>query len=179
MRGFLASLDELHGVVAPASVLDVGCGEGLLTDRLAERFDQARVVGLDLDDPGLRAEWALRRRPNLQYRTGDVEALPYPDGDFELVSAIEVLEHVADPAAALAEMTRVASRNVLVSVPREPLWRALNLARGAYLRDLGNTPGHIHHLSRRALARLVSQHAPIEEVRTPLPWTMVLARVDG
>ena len=55
-----------------------------------------------------------------------------------------------DPEATLAEMARVARRHLLVSVPREPLWRGLNMARGAYLRDLGNTPGHVNHWSKRA-----------------------------
>ncbi len=65
---------------------------------------------------------------------------------------MEVLEHVPDPAAVLAEMFRVASRWVLVSVPREPLWRGLNMARGSYLRDFGNTPGHLNHWSKRSFA---------------------------
>jgi hypothetical protein len=63
------------------------------------------------------------------------------DGEFDLACAIEVLEHVPTPAHTLAEMARCAARHLLVSVPREPLWRALNMARGAYLRELGNTPG--------------------------------------
>ena len=79
-----------------------------------------------------------------------VEALSFADGEFDLVAATEVLEHVADPQAAVAEMARVARRWLLVSVPHEPLWRALNVARGAYLRELGNTPGHLNHWTRRA-----------------------------
>ncbi len=62
------------------------------------------------------------------------ENLPFADGEFELASAIEVLEHVPDPEHTLAEMARCAERHLLVSVPREPLWRVLNIARGAYLR---------------------------------------------
>ena len=79
--------------------------------------------------------------------------MPFADGEFDLAGAIEVLEHVPDPEHTVAEMARVASRWLLVSVPREPLWRGLNLARGAYVRDLGNTPGHLNHWCRRALRR--------------------------
>jgi hypothetical protein len=88
-----------------------------------------------------------------------------------------VLEHVPDPDHTLAEMARVAAGHLVVSVPREPLWRALNLARGAYLKDLGNTPGHVNHWSRRAFVRMLSRHGEVVEVRSPFPWTMLLVRV--
>jgi hypothetical protein len=90
-----------------------------------------------------------------------------------------VLEHVPEPGATLAEMARVARRWLLVSVPREPLWRGLNLARGAYVRDLGNTPGHLNHWSRRAFVSLLARHGTVQEARSPLPWTMALVRVDA
>jgi hypothetical protein len=73
-------------------------------------------------------------------------------------------------------MRRVARRHLLVSVPREPLWRALNLARGAYVADLGNTPGHVNHWSRRAFERLLAGYGKVE-IRTPFPWTMALVRI--
>ena len=176
MAGFRRTLDELWLEASPESVLDVGCGEGVLTAEWAERLGDGRVVGVDLPDPKLEREWA-RRRPNLEFRAGDATQLPFADGEFDLAAAIEVLEHVADPEAALAEMARVARRWLLVSVPREPLWRGLNLARGAYLRELGNTPGHLHHWSRREFQALLERHGRIERARAPLPWTMVLARV--
>jgi hypothetical protein len=74
-------------------------------------------------------------------------------------------------------MARVASRHLIVSVPHEPLWRILNVARGAYLRELGNTPGHINHWSRAGLQRMLARHGEVLEVRSPFPWTMLLVRV--
>ena len=178
MAGFRSTLDELFARAAPGSVLDVGCGEGVLTHEWAERLGEGPVVGIDLDDPKLRAEWAQRSRPNLEYRAADATALDFAEGDFDLAAAIEVLEHVPDPEATLAEMARVARRHLLVSVPREPLWRALNLARGAYLRSLGNTAGHVNHWSKRGFVSLLSRHGTVEQVRSPFPWTMLLVRVD-
>jgi hypothetical protein len=64
-----------------------------------------------------------------------------------------------------------------VSVPREPLWRVLNLARGAYWTQLGNTPGHLNHWSRSAFVRLLLRHGEVVEARSPFPWTMLLVRV--
>jgi 2-polyprenyl-3-methyl-5-hydroxy-6-metoxy-1,4-benzoquinol methylase len=96
-----------------------------------------------------------------------------------MACAIEVLEHVPDPEHTVAEMARVARRHLLVSVPREPLWRMLNMARGAYLADLGNTPGHVNHWSKRSFVRLLAQHGEVVEKRSPFPWTMLLVRLGG
>jgi 2-polyprenyl-3-methyl-5-hydroxy-6-metoxy-1,4-benzoquinol methylase len=177
MARFHRDLDELFARASATSLLDVGCGEGVLTHTWARRLGDRRVVGIDLDDPGLQAEWAKRTAPNLEYRVMRAERLPFADGEFDLAAAIEVLEHVPDPEHTVAEMARVAGRHLLVSVPREPVWRALNLARGAYVRELGNTPGHVNHWSRRSFARLLERHGEVLEARSPNPWTMVLLRV--
>ncbi len=177
MTGFHSALEELWNRAAPESVLDVGCGEGVLTVDWAQRLGDRRVVGIDLDDPKLRAEWAARSRPNLEFRAEEATRLSFDDSEFDLATAIEVLEHVPEPEATVAEMARVARRHLLVSVPREPLWRALNMARGAYLRDLGNTPGHVNHWSKRDFVSLLSRHGAVEEARSPFPWTMLLVRL--
>ena len=179
MGRFEGTLDELFTLAGPRSVLDVGCGEGVLTEQWADRLGDGRIVGIDLDDEKLRAEWATRRRENLEYRVMKAENLPFADGEFELASAIEVLEHVPDPEHTVAEMARVASRHLLVSVPREPLWRALNVARGSYVRDLGNTPGHLNHWSKRSFERLLARHGEVVQARSPFPWTMLLVRLGG
>jgi len=180
MAGFERTLDELFAIAAPDTILDVGCGEGVLTEQWADRkrpSPPTRIVGIDLEDPKLAAEWAVRQRPNLTFAPMEVERLAFADGEFELVAATEVVEHVTDPERALAEMARVASRHLLVSVPHEPLWRALNMARGAYLRQLGNTPGHLNHWTRRSFVSLLGRYGEVAEVRAPFPWTMLLVRV--
>jgi 2-polyprenyl-3-methyl-5-hydroxy-6-metoxy-1,4-benzoquinol methylase len=177
MAGFESTLDELWQKAAPRSILDVGCGEGVLTAQWADKLGDGRIVGIDLDDPKLKAEWAQRRRANLEYRVEDATNLSFGDGEFDMASAIEVLEHVPDPERTVAEMARVAKRSLLVSVPREPLWRGLNMARGAYLKDLGNTPGHVNHWSKRSFVSMLSRHGTVEDVRSPFPWTMVLVHV--
>jgi SAM-dependent methyltransferase len=177
MGGFHSTLDELWTKAAPSSILDVGCGEGVLTLEWAERLGEGRIVGIDLEDPKLRAEWAKRSRLNLEFRAEEATQLSFSDDEFDLASAIEVLEHVPEPEATLAEMARVARDHLLVSVPREPLWRGLNMARGAYWRDLGNTPGHVNHWSKRGFVSLLSRYGTVEEARSPFPWTMLLVRV--
>jgi SAM-dependent methyltransferase len=177
MAGFETTLEQLFTTAAPRSLLDVGCGEGVLVHQWAQRLGDARVVGIDLEEPSIQAGWAQRKAPNLEYRVMRAENLPFADGEFDTACAIEVLEHVPDPEHTLSEMARCAERHLLVSVPREPLWRMLNMARGAYWSELGNTPGHLNHWSKRSFARLLSRYGEVAETRSPFPWTMLLVRL--
>jgi ubiquinone/menaquinone biosynthesis C-methylase UbiE len=177
MTAFERDLADLLARARPDSLLDVGCGEGVLTLQWAQALGERRVVGLDLPDPKLAAHWRQRTRPNLSFVTGHGDRLDFSDDEFDLVAAIETLEHISHAERTLAEMARVGRRHLLVSVPREPLWRALNLARAAYVRQLGNTPGHVNHWSKRSFRRLLAEHGEVVDLRTPLPWTMALVRI--
>ena len=177
MGAFERTLAELFAQADPQSLLDVGCGEAVLTHKWAQALDGKRVVGIDLDDPQLHELWKERQAPNLEYRVMKAENLPFADGEFDVATAIEVLEHVPDPAHTVAEMARVAKGHLLVSVPREPLWRGLNMARGAYIKQLGNTPGHLNHWSKRSFVDLLSRHGDVVQARSPFPWTMLLVRL--
>jgi 2-polyprenyl-3-methyl-5-hydroxy-6-metoxy-1,4-benzoquinol methylase len=177
MGGFERALEELFEAAQPRSLLDVGCGEGVLVQRWALRRPDIRVVGIDLEEESIQAGWAERQAPNLEYVVTGAERLPFAAGEFDLVCAVELLEHVADPEQTLVEMVRCAQRHLLLSVPREPLWRALNMARGAYLGQLGNTPGHLNHWSRRSFIALAARYGTVVEVRSPPPWTMLLLRL--
>ncbi len=177
MGGFERTLEELLRRAEPQSLLDVGCGEGVLVHRWALSLPGKRVVGIDLEEESIQAGWARHQAPNLEYRTMPAEDLPFAEDEFDLACAIEVLEHVPDPEHTLAEMARCAERHLLVSVPREPLWRMLNIARGAYVPQLGNTPGHLNHWSQRSFERLLARHGEVVEVRSPFPWTMLLVRL--
>jgi SAM-dependent methyltransferase len=179
MAAFEGTLEELFTQASPASILDVGCGEGVLTYQWAQKPGVERIVGIDLDDPQLHEAWKGRQHPNLEYRVMKAENMPFADGEFEAATAIEVLEHVPDPEHTVSEMARCASRHLLVSVPREPLWRGLNMARGAYWKELGNTPGHVNHWSKRSFVQLLSRYGTVVEARSPFPWTMLLVRIGS
>ena len=178
MSTFETTLGELFTQAAPQSLLDVGCGEGVLVHQWAQAIAPRRVVGIDLEEPSIQAGWAQRQADNLEYKVMKAEDLPFADGEFDMATAIEVLEHVPDPVHTVAEMARVAERHLLVSVPREPMWRGLNMARGAYLKELGNTPGHVNHWSKKSFVALLERHGTVVEARSPFPWTMLLVRLD-
>jgi 2-polyprenyl-3-methyl-5-hydroxy-6-metoxy-1,4-benzoquinol methylase len=173
---FQATLLDLARCSGGREVHEVGCGEGFLSALLAaEGF---AVRGSDIAAPAIAAarRRAAERGLAATFAVADLHALT-PDADgAELVVCCEVLEHLTDPDAALALLARLARPHLLVSVPREPLWRLLNMARGRYWRDLGNTPGHLQHWSRAAFVALLGRHLEVRAVRSPLPWTMALCR---
>ena len=101
------------------------------------------------------------------------------ENKYDLVVCSEVLEHLEDPEQALKNIKELCNENgfILLSVPKEPIWRICNMARGKYWKDLGNTPGHIQHWTKRDFCRMVVNNGmKIISVKTPFPWTMVLAK---
>jgi len=178
---WVARLEVLLDRVATSSggrtgcALEVGCGEGVIAAHLTRHWP--RVVALDLPDSGLRAHW--RDRPGPAYLHADAHRLPFAGGQFDVVVAAEVLEHLPDPERGLAELARVGAGSLVLSVPREPIFRSCNLLAGRHVRRLGNTPGHLNHWSTRSFVRFVSRVARVRAVATPFPWTVVWASLDG
>ena len=172
LAAFFTKLDTLLPTSAPDRILEVGVGEGKVATRLARRYPQAQITGLDLPDDDLRNHW---RTAELTGLFASAERLPFADNTFDLVLAIEMLEHVERPDYVLAEINRVATGPVVLTVPWEPAWRLANLARGAYLKDLGNTPGHIQHWTRKAFRTTVSRHLSVRSASISFPWTLVSA----
>jgi SAM-dependent methyltransferase len=164
-------LDDVARVTPQARVLEVGCGEGEIAALLHHRWGD--VTGLDLPDAGLRADWAGIDGPRFLH--ADAQRLPFPDDHFDLVVAVEVLEHLRDPARGLAEMARVSRRHLVLSVPREPIFRLGNLFTGRHVRDLGNTPGHLNHWGSKAFLDFVGGVGTVRRHARPLPWTAVWA----
>jgi len=175
MAGFERSMLQLLERAGPLqSVLEVGCGEGHVTARLARLYPGARVLGTDLS-PEI-VEEARRLHPGLEFEPRSVYHAGEGGERFDLVVACEVLEHLDQPHRAVEAIAATARRWVFVSAPREPLWRVLNVARGRYLGSLGNTPGHVQHWSRHGFLRMLQRGLEVVEVRTPLPWTQALCR---
>ncbi|CAN5564197.1 hypothetical protein BH20ACT15_BH20ACT15_04550 [soil metagenome] len=176
--GFMAAFDDLVAITGAAEAHEVGCGEGELSARMARAG--MRVRGSDafpetIDDARRRAEV---EKLEIAYEATAVQSLDPAAHAAELVVCCEVLEHLPDPGAALEVLASLARPWLLASVPREPLWRALNVARGSHVRDLGNTPGHLGHWSKRGFLALLGERFEVVAVRSPLPWTMALCRVE-
>jgi len=179
MEGFLSSFDQLVARAEPRSVLEVGCGPGDLSLRMSRQgYD---VLGTDISGRMIRE---ARKRvvdggDKARFERIDLFDLEPEAGRYDLVVCCEVLEHLNEPEEAMCHLSRLTRAHLLFSVPWEPIWRILNLARGRYWRSWGNTPGHLQHWSRQAFLDLLDTHLDVDEVRTPFPWTMALARLPA
>src|ERR1022692_1158257 len=92
------------------NVLDIGCGPGTITAGLAALLPEGRVVGIDAAGDVLvqaRAEARRQGAGNASFEVGDVYHLAFADASFDVVHAHQVLQHLSDPIAALAERGRV------------------------------------------------------------------------
>ena len=153
-------------------VVEIGAGEGRITERLVERFPNATVVGLDLPDTNLAEEWDEIEVPMF---FGDATRMPFVDDSIDLVVGLEVLEHVPRartgprrhrPGAAVARRC--------CRCPREPIWRAGNMARGRYVKRLRQHPGPRQPLvveSVRALRRDAGSTSPTPAHRCRGRWS--------
>lgn len=154
-------------------VLEIGVGEGFSTQRIRPMLSQGTQFQASEFHADL-AQLARQRNPGILVSHESIYALNHQPSSFDLILCLEVLEHLENPRAGLVELARVSRKYAIVSVPREPMWRILNVMRGKYLRALGNTPGHIQHWSSKAFQDFVAPSFDILEVCTPLPWTILL-----
>ena len=149
-------LGALH---AGMSVLDVGCGPGTITVDLARRVAPGSVIGIDRSEQVLEQarDHSLSEDVSVAWAAGDVYALAHPPGSFDVVHAHQVLQHLADPVAALREMAGVAKRGGLVACrdadfasmawyPDEPALRRWLEVYSAVARANGGEPDAGRHL---------------------------------
>ncbi len=131
-------LGTLRGVV-PTSLLDVGSGRGVFLWPLLAAFPSLNTESIDLDEGRIEKINAVQRGgiENLSGQVMDVCQMSFDDDSFEVVTALEVLEHIPDYCQAIRELVRVATRFVLLSVPSKE----------------DDNPEHIHLFSAKELER--------------------------
>ena len=177
VAGFDEALTTLVRAARPASMHEVGCGEGRLSRKLHGLLGQ-EIRASDFSRE-LIAENLARGDVGVRYVARSVYELDPAEDRADLVVCCEVLEHVERPADALAALRGLWATHYILSVPREPLWRWLNMARGKYLGAWGNTPGHLNHWSQRGFVAFLERGGfRVERRLLPLPWTMVSGRFE-
>ncbi|WP_136516112.1 class I SAM-dependent methyltransferase [Geomonas edaphica] len=179
MENFSKSIRELAIMSGACEIHEVGCGEGHLSRMLATMGPDVR--GSDFSQQIIEKANQLSQSEGVHvpFKAASIYDLQSSEDAAELIVCCEVLEHLEAPEKALELLSKLAKPYIIVSVPREPLWRLLNMARGKYLTSLGNTPGHINHWSLKQFLRLISAFFDIIEVRTPLPWSVVFCRAKN
>jgi 2-polyprenyl-3-methyl-5-hydroxy-6-metoxy-1,4-benzoquinol methylase len=143
-------------------LLDVGCGDGALACRLADRFEE--VHGVDIAPRAI--ELAVRAGVNAKVVDLNREALPYPDGYFDALTSLSVLQYVADLDRALVECRRVLAPGgvLLVSIPNmRAIWRLFKLGvLGTFPRtsidtSAGIDGGALHYFCSRDFSKLLER----------------------
>lgn len=174
---FMKNLTDLASLAAPHTILDIGCGEGVVIRQLLAIWNkrQVNIYGTDLQVEAFQVIQQITTEGN--YFVSNIYHPPLQPHYYDLVICMEVLEHLDNPEIALQKIEKLTKKYCLLSVPHEPLWRMANMIRGRYLSDLGNTPRHVNHWSRKGFIEFVGNHFQIETIRSPFPWTMILARV--
>ena len=170
VSSLITSIDMRWG-----QALEIGAGQGYSTSYIRKTLhEKVQFQASELEPEQVRM--ASMRNPDVPIRTESVYELQGEDKSIDLVIMLEVLEHLEEPETALSEISRVTRQYAILSVPREPIWRILNFARGKYWKSLGNTPGHINHWSARGFRKFVEPYFKVVEFRTPLPWTILLLK---
>ncbi len=175
VQRLLASwMGKLTGVLGTPSgtVVDVGVGEGFAL----ERMFPAGTAAVALEYRHDKAKVASDRLAAVAVVRGDAGVLPFPDRSADLVTSIEVLEHLPTFRPAVAEMARICRGRLVVSVPWEPWFRLGNLGRGKNVRRLGNDPEHVQAFTPKRLERALGAHFADVRVVKAFPWLIAEAR---
>ncbi len=91
--------------ISNSKLLDIGCADGTTTHKIHKRFKNMKVVGVDYYKEAIN--FAKKTKPGIKFVHADAHNLPFKNASFEIVTAIETLEHLIDPGRALSEIHRV------------------------------------------------------------------------
>lgn len=169
------SLQSIVGSIQADYILEVGSGEGFIISYVLQITNPFLIVASDID-----VQLMKENKKVIGPAKGIVcrgEELPFRENQFDLVIACEVLEHVSQPHLIMDEIRRVGKKWFVGSVPHEPWWRILNMMRLKYLRDLGNTPGHLQHWNLNGFVSFISKYATIHTVKNVFPWIFVVGKL--
>jgi 2-polyprenyl-3-methyl-5-hydroxy-6-metoxy-1,4-benzoquinol methylase len=176
VREFDRAISELAAQVAPETIVEYGCGEGHVVELLLKATN-ARIHATDISPTCIADAQSNVSSERVTFAVENImtmTAVAAPPAD--LVVCCEVLEHLNNPQKGFEALLALKAKHYLLSVPREPLWRILNFSRGAYVKDWGNSPGHLQHWSKRGFLKFIGRQLTVIAVRSPVPWTVVLCQ---
>ncbi len=174
VNNFLNALLNEAGKLKPQSILDVGCGEGFILERLREDKIGEELTGIDFSRNAIQI--GKKMHPALSLKRGTIYNIPFKPNSFDLVICSEVLEHLEHPEKALSEIQRVTKNNCIISVPHEPWFMLANLMRAKNISRWGNDIEHIQHWSNRGINAMVGKYFNVKDIKNPFPWTLLVAK---
>jgi 2-polyprenyl-3-methyl-5-hydroxy-6-metoxy-1,4-benzoquinol methylase len=175
LRRFLDAAHREIMRLSPASILDFGCGEGFFLKAMLDRGmpKDCQVTGIDIRNASVAMAKDLC--PMFRFDCTDLFKLIPEKENYDLVMAIEILEHLTDPGPYLQHLTRLCRKNLLLTVPNEPWFRLMNFLRGRNIVHLGDHPEHINHWSLAAFGSWVRSYLIIDKLYSVFPWVILVA----
>jgi len=175
----LGRLKAIHTLIPQGSqlhLLDAGCGEGHLIERLHQTYPDYHYFGLDITEIAL--EKAKRRCPYAKIIRNDLTSLPFENNFFDVVVCTEVLEHIEDYKRVLQEFSRVLKPggSFIITFPNENLWSAARLVLG---RRPIKVPDHIHKFSPNIIKDTIFYMKFVQHQKLPfdLPFILSLGHI--
>jgi 2-polyprenyl-3-methyl-5-hydroxy-6-metoxy-1,4-benzoquinol methylase len=140
-KRFDAALEYVHSI-KPKRILDAGCGDGIFTNRLTGTGDSVDVVGVDFNT---HVEELNKKYRGIRFMKADMRELPFPEGSYDCVTCLDVLEHFYDVEDVLAKIKKIIKKNgyLVVSGPVESFWYKLGrlLTKGSFSQETGPGAG--------------------------------------
>lgn len=162
--------------------IDIGCGEGKWLYEFSNKG--FKCIGTEYEDEVINIA-----KKNLEGLNFDIfKSNIYSENFAEIINNkineteikniffLEVLEHLNDPITIIKKLKKINFNYMIISVPNEPLWRFLNCCRLKYLKQLGNTPGHINHFSYFRFKKVLEKHFELVETNAPIPFLISLVK---
>lgn len=176
MKGYFDSFGKLlgeSGISRGGYILEAGCGEGHVAAFMQKKIEGVLIDAFDISEKVIRE--AEEEYSGIHFFVHNIY-----DGQggkqYDLIVCSEVLEHMEQPKNGIRNLMKNGEKFIF-SVPHEPVWRMMNVARGKYIRDFGNTPGHIQHFTKKSFYRMLTECGlEVIQYERPLPWLMVYCR---
>lgn len=173
LRRFAVVREVLSELDLKTEVLDIGCHGGRFTQEMASFLPEVKMAGIDPDQEAIA--YARKRLPDFSFKEAFVENLPFRDESFDLVTCLEVLEHVSDPQKAVSEMRRCLKKDgcLVVMVPTESLlfqavWFLWTKNKGKIWQE-----AHLHQFRDERLENLLAENGFEVEKSQKSHWGMI------
>lgn len=164
----------LRDLEKPKRVLDAACGEGFAVQKIGNMLAGADIFGLDKSEDVLNIAKSVAVQ--MTTKKGRIENIPFESNKFDLVFALEILEHLKNPEQGLKEINRVCKKYCIISVPNEPWFSWCNVIRLKNVKRLGRNKEHVNFWGKKEIVELVGKHFKIKKIRAPFPWTIILCK---
>lgn len=176
LKRFIYNITTLIGQIKPTTILDVGCGEGLIIEKIIHhnQIDPQKITGVDYSSSALKI--AKQKNFDSNFIKMDAQKLKIKSNTYDLVIALEILEHLKNPLQSIKEIKRVSKSHCIFSVPHEPWFSLLSFIAGMYINRFGRHPEHVNFWTLKKFHSLINKEFSNTKVYSSFPWTIVVAQ---